>query len=650
MLMIMTMDQEGHNHIDNMTNRTSVGAPDVQNMILLLAIFHQRKCLVEQMAFVVDDQFWCGFFHMCKENKWAAGRHELPVLQEKEYLKQQVSDGNMTSRHNAHTNTRRSRRNTGLPPVAPQVEVAVEEEEEEPEEATIMDNHTSNGVDAVLDNLGATREQLNIPAANNHGDADIPTENLGRVLSVEERQELYQVVGRCDAASGIAWTRNKFLSSMLHYVWVDNGDAVCGRDIVLQLIEKRNDYTIWKEHEWNGGGGAGGGGGGGVEEDELNLLQPDPRVVWAWQKFPHFHYLWYKVEILLGMSVGACQECEDGDLTNLLRSLPIQLIHQIYHGRWKLARATSTFMRRMHEWLTHPVFEPLVNFLCTHCKMLFQDALIEHVNSCVARLLKAGKKLTVEQVQRAAHQLIPTRETRKEEQQALELKVNRVNRSELSNIRNQYSTSQKHKPRRTAMHQWLVDNFCKALSDPNYGVRPVNVERVVLLDLMYSKTNRKWGLQAFLDQQQLHLFSAPNDSRKKPEIIKDLLALCAANTELLVGADYDFSSMNASVWNKRKYKDLALKKEVLVTIETAIMLVVDDEWDETKPQVLKPWEKIEDEDEETSSSSSGSGGSSDESDSESSSVDESDSESSSGSSGSSGTSSSGSGSSESESD
>ena len=74
------MDQEGHNHIDKLTNSHLKDEQDMaQNTILLLAIFHQRKGLVEQMSFASEDKFWCGFYNLVNESKWKADKHKLWV-------------------------------------------------------------------------------------------------------------------------------------------------------------------------------------------------------------------------------------------------------------------------------------------------------------------------------------------------------------------------------------------------------------------------------------------------------------------------------------------------------------------------------------------------------------------------------------------
>ena len=214
----------------------------------------------------------------------------------------------------------------------------------------------------------------------------------------------------------------------------------------------------------------------------------------------------------------------------LLCSLPSQLIQQIFYGRWKLARATATFMRRVHAWVTNPVFQPLVDFIAKHCKNLFQDSLIEHINSLVTRMLKQGKKLTAEQVKEVVHSLKPTVETRQKQQGVLGLRTHQAEQGELDRLEHQVTTLGKNDFYRQIIPEWVVGQFCFALSSSQNGERPVNIERMVLKNQMQTKGGKRWGIDPFLDAQAEYFkYKPPKDPRSKKAMVNDVFKLVLDN-------------------------------------------------------------------------------------------------------------------------
>jgi len=203
---------------------------------------------------------------------------------------------------------------------------------------------------------------------NVEGDADD-----GGGTGVEVNGVLVADMKRCGKAKGVAplgYNRLKNLSSVMLHQWLD-GNV---REDVLSTIDNIKDAVTWKAEVYDNR----------EEETPVPGVEPvDLRVDWACETYPEFHELWYSIDIQFRSCVEPGLEIEkEGNLETLLRSLPIMYLQQVYHHRYFLARVTANFMSCMHMMLSDTdKYSHVLVFFATHCKSLFYDGIIEHVNS-----------------------------------------------------------------------------------------------------------------------------------------------------------------------------------------------------------------------------------------------------------------------------
>ena len=188
------------------------------------------------------------------------------------------------------------------------------------------------------------------------------------------------------------YTRRKLEFEMLWYVW-----STKTKQEVFKLLDSRrscSDYATSRPKR----------------EKRNGVMDVDPRIDWAWAKFPKFRTLWNALEVDLRVAVEGTTKCIDGDIRPLLLLLPVQLIKLVYLYKYKIARCTSTFMHRVRYWFKEfGEGQSLLKFIAANCRNLMNDALIEYVNSMIARILP-NKSVKIDFLIQIAHGIIPLRE------------------------------------------------------------------------------------------------------------------------------------------------------------------------------------------------------------------------------------------------
>ena len=106
-------------------------------------------------------------------------------------------------------------------------------------------------------------------------------------------------------------------------------------------------------------------------------------------------------------------------------------------------------------------------------------------------------------------------------------------------MEHQVTTLGKNDFYRQIIPEWVVGQFCFALSSSQNGERPVNIERMVLKNQMQTKGGKRWGIDPFLDAQAEYFkYKPPKDPRSKKAMVNDVFKLVLDNKIIFTNYGY----------------------------------------------------------------------------------------------------------------
>ena len=327
--------------------------------MVLLASWHQEKNVLCGLVDHEKDGFFSSFLHFCGERKWGGADNKRDGITLEEYRAQNHTD---LVRRSKRTRRRSQRAvESGNQTIARALRA-------EMDEADIQDENDNDEEEG--------EEQLPAWQRTGGGDGDIDE---------EEKDSEDEEGGGCDGGGGGGgggvenlmptgeprakgrkqnYTRRKLEFEMLWYVW-----STKTKQEVFKLLDSRRSCSDYARSRSK-------------REKRNGVMDVDPRIDWAWAKFPKFRTLWNALEVDLRVAVEGTTKCIDGDIRPLLLLLPVQLIKLVYLYKYKIARCTSTFMHRVRYWFKEfGEGQSLLKFIAANCRNLMNDALIEYVNS-----------------------------------------------------------------------------------------------------------------------------------------------------------------------------------------------------------------------------------------------------------------------------
>jgi len=336
-----------------------------------LAMFHQTKNMTEQW-FYSTDPLAANLLNHFKETAYASEQYQRTGLTDQEFTEQcgtnLLRKGSTRSSRRKRRRTRASDETITMADVLDRAERGLQNdsgeggesgvngeggvgggEEEEEEDLMLLEQITTTTT------LGTTPGENAVGAEDDGGGG-------GPVTAMATLKDMKRC-GKKPKVKPLGYGRIKMGASTLLHVWVEGIDNRPGaRQQVLDLILRMQSYKEWKDSVYSTRD---------VEEPVPGVPNIDPRIDWACETFPKFKALWYSLDNQFRSCVEPGLEIEKhGDLQCLLRSLPFQVLSQIYHHRYLLARVTVNFMAAMHMMLSDPdSYTGVLQFFGNHCEL-----------------------------------------------------------------------------------------------------------------------------------------------------------------------------------------------------------------------------------------------------------------------------------------